>query len=186
MIGNATAAFEQNMHNLFANDITPLVNKVNAMALAELGSSAPASSQDCGTPVDCYQQAIQKLNEARQEIQNKADKTELSEARQEIQTDLSTVKGEVESLKNADVETTNCRDLTTQWDDPGNDAYKLQTTLVFLDRHNVKCGDNEQLTRWQLQTKGHTWGSDPLQVQVHYTCCQGKIKAQGLGKAIIV
>lgn len=130
----------------------------------QLGSSAP----ECDTPVDCYQQAVQKLTEARQEIQNKADKSE-----------LSTVKGEVESLQNAHVETINCRDVVTPWNDSGFQYYTYEATTVFLDRHNIICGDNEQLTRWQLKRDGNN-------IRFEYKCCQGKIEAQGLGRAIIV
>jgi hypothetical protein len=61
----------------------------------------------------------------------------------------------------------NCRSVTTQWDDEGNGDIR------YLDRHNIKCNDNEVLSQLAYRRSGN--GT----FRYEYTCCAvppGKIQ----------
>ena len=54
-----------------------------------------------------------------------------------------------------------CRDVQTPWNDEGGG------NAIYLDRHDAKCNDSENLTRMHLQRKGdgnYRW---------EYRCCSG-------------
>jgi len=63
-----------------------------------------------------------------------------------------------------------CRRTDTGW----NDAGKGQT--VYLDRHNVQCGDNEILTRWKFKKKGKKCikgkNTGDCKIRIRYKCCK--------------
>jgi hypothetical protein len=53
-----------------------------------------------------------------------------------------------------------CRDTSTQWNDEGNG------NAIYLDRHNIVCGDDENITRMQL-TRNHKG-----KYRYNYRCCK--------------
>lgn len=53
-----------------------------------------------------------------------------------------------------------CRDTATPWNDFGDKNY------AFLDRHDVRCADNEKLVRQKLETNNNR------QVRIAYRCCK--------------
>jgi hypothetical protein len=53
-----------------------------------------------------------------------------------------------------------CRELNTEWDDASD-------KVVYLDRHDVTCGEDEVITKFVL--KNNTAGD---KFRYDYTCCK--------------
>lgn len=64
-------------------------------------------------------------------------------------------KDNLNRIKNAPV----CRDTATPWNDMGN-------SYIFLDRHDVRCQDDEQLVQQKLTGDGKN------KIRVNYRCCK--------------
>jgi hypothetical protein len=65
------------------------------------------------------------------------------------------------------VENYQCRDLSTEYTEIGSDK---TPTLIYLDKHNVKCAANEGLRKFKVGSRGDAKNND-VQIKFDYKCC---------------
>ena len=136
-------------------------------------------SDQCGTPVECYAKAIDALNRDRQDMAKERDsyvksleqlnsKIELLEndkndlvqklayIEKRENEDVLLIKEEINKIRNILI----CRTLETncQSDGDGN--------LIYLDRHIIKCSNNEQIQSFHLER------CSTNTVKYVYNCCK--------------
>eukprot|EP00931_Biecheleriopsis_adriatica_P074220 TRINITY_DN48332_c0_g1_i1.p1 TRINITY_DN48332_c0_g1~~TRINITY_DN48332_c0_g1_i1.p1 ORF type:complete len:443 (+),score=112.34 TRINITY_DN48332_c0_g1_i1:198-1331(+) len=90
--------------------------------------SADEPLDECGSPVECYHQAIQMLNEARQEIKDKADKVDLEGKADKV--DLASKANKTELATKVDK--TEFSDLKNQTSKNSDDVSKNSDALSSL------------------------------------------------------
>jgi hypothetical protein len=143
------------------------------------GTVLKSLADQCGTPVECYAQAIDTLNRDRQEMARERDsyiKT-LDQLNNKIalledtQNELLQKLASLDKKENDDLMTTNselnnmrnnhiCRTLETPCSDDGSG------NMIYLDRHNLECWSNEQIQSFHLERcSSHT-------IKYVYNCCR--------------
>lgn len=136
-------------------------------------------SDQCGTPVECYAKAIDALNRDRQEMAKERDSyvkslEQLNNKIEQLENDKNNlvqklayidkkenedilfIKEEINRIRNNLI----CRTLETNCESDGDG------NLVYLDRHNIKCSDNEQIQSFFLQR------CSTNTVKYVYNCCK--------------
>lgn len=156
--------------------------------LNKIKNKASASSDYCGTPIDCYTKAINALNLAKQTYYSAVDKLESIEKtlitytdekvnnstaemkafaesiREIINTKITSVQDSFDSklnVVNNSVHNHVCREVDTGCSDDGGGNF------VFADRHFVGCSENEFMKSWRwVRCDGNRT------IRVHFTCCR--------------
>ena len=158
-------------------------NKWNKGTTKPAGRLGKTKDGPCKTPVECYQQAIAKLEEARAEIHDKASESELQSAEklleakanttqvdwlsQQVSSQASQISSQSQTLSDLSTKVNgleiseDCRDDATAFDSQGGG------NVYYLDRHNPSCYDDERMVEWRLER------NDPnTEIRIDYRCCK--------------
>jgi len=161
--------------------------KTDNIKKTEINRLLKDKSDDCATPIDCYTNAINALNLAKQTYYSAVDKLEsiqktlisymdekINNSTIDLKTYNENIRSELENKINSNQEYTisrfndviwsqhnhSCRDVNTNCQTDGNGNF------VYTDRHYVACADNEFMKSW------HWERCDSSNIRVHFTCCR--------------
>lgn len=163
------------------------IKKIVVLALLSLNLiNLTLSGDTCGTPVECYTQGISFLKSAKYELNNGIDKLtnmtaglknyldqqlNLDKARlSKLESSYAPLKSKLDQVYNnmnsriADANNRMrnhaCREASTGCNDDG------KGNLFFFDRHNIDCGQNQFIKRWQYIR------CSTNQFRIYYICCR--------------
>ena len=163
------------------------ITLINCDFISQSRTNKDIKTDDCSTPIDCFTQAINALNLAKQTYYSAVDKIEsiqntltsyidekVKNSTGENKAYAETIRNELISKINAGQDFSNarlndinnsvhyhsCREIDTNCSDDGDGNF------VYADRHSVACNDNEFMKLWKwIRCDGNT-------IRVHYVCCR--------------